>query len=68
MDAKVNQNNLFLVAEQGLEKYENNLIVIINPKMKVEAWKWLTEECGQWDVCQENEHMTSVDPEKCQGK
>ena len=35
--------------------------------MKVEAWKWLTEECGKWDACQDKKCVTSVDPEKCQG-
>ena len=68
MDAKVKENKLFLAAEQGSGKYENDVTVILNPKMKVEAWKWLTEEYGQWDVYQENEHKTSVDLEKCQGK
>ena len=27
----------------------------------------MTEEYGQWDVYQDKEFMTSVDPEKCQG-
>ena len=44
MDVKINQNNLFLSAEKGLGKFENNVVVIINLKMKVEAWKQLTEE------------------------
>ena len=67
MDAKVKDNKLFLAAEQGSGKYENDVTVMINPKTKVEVWKWLAEEHGQWDACQENKHVTSVDPEKCQG-
>ena len=37
MKTKINQNNLFLVAEQELGKVENDAMVIINRKMKVKA-------------------------------
>ena len=35
--------------------------------MRVEAWKQLTEEYGQWNMYQDKEFMTSVDTEKYQG-
>jgi len=67
MDEKINGHNLFLAAEQGSGKFENDVTVIINPRMKVEAWKWLSEEYGKWEVYQDKEMMTSVDPDKCKG-
>ena len=44
---KRNQNNLFLAAEQGSGKFEIDVIVIINLKMKVEVWNRITEEYSQ---------------------
>ena len=38
---------LFLATEQGPGKFENNVIVIINLKMKVEVWNRITEEYSQ---------------------
>ena len=67
MDEKSNGHNLFLAAEQGSGKFENDVTVIINPRVKVEAWKWLSEEYGKWEVYQDREMMTSVDPDKCKG-
>ena len=43
------------------------MTVIINPKIKVEVQKQLTEEYGQWDIYQDKEFITLVDPEKFQG-
>jgi len=67
MDETSNGHNLFLAAEQGSGKFENDVTVIINPRVKVEAWKWLSEEYGKWEVYQDREMMTSVDPDKCKG-
>ena len=64
IDAKINEHNLFLAAEQGAGKYQNNVTVVINPKIKENSRKWLVEEYLKLKFSTEIQLITSVDPEK----
>ena len=35
---------LFLAAKQGMSKAKNDVLVVINPKVKSKALRWLIEE------------------------
>ena len=41
---QANEVKLFLAAEQGMGKAENDVLVVINPKVKSKALRWLIEE------------------------
>ena len=47
MNTEKNEHNLFLAAEKGAGKFKNDVTVIMNPKTKKIAKKWLAEECLQ---------------------
>lgn len=66
MNAKQNEHNLFLAAEKGEGKFENDATVVINPKTKDRARKWLMEEYLMLIFQEEEDTMltTSVDPEE----
>ena len=47
MDAKHDACNLFLAVEKGAGKFKDDVTIIINPKNKKEARKWLAEDYMQ---------------------
>ena len=42
---EVNYNNclLFLAAEQGAGRYENDMHIVVNPRVKVKAKQWILD-------------------------
>ena len=45
MKAKIDNNPLFLAAEQGAGKFSNSVNVVINPKTKAQSKRWLSHDC-----------------------
>ena len=44
MEAKNNNNPLFLAVEQGARKYRNNVNIVVNPQTRFKSRNWLSEE------------------------
>ena len=66
LNQKEQGQKLFMAAEQYSTKYRNNAKVILNPKIKNKARKWIADACPQAIFKQPNENKTSVDAEQCQ--
>ena len=64
INAKKNEHNLFLAVEKGAGKFENDVTVMMNPKTKEIARKWLVEEYLQQKFQEEKMLKTSIDPEE----
>ena len=55
---------LFLAVEQEAGKYENNVMVIINPRTSRKSKQWLVNEYPKLNFCKQKKHKTSVNEEK----
>ena len=64
LDAKYNDQLLFLAAEPGSGGYGNNLQVVLNPSMKCKAREWLVEVCPTILFTFANDNKTSVNAEE----
>jgi len=53
---------LFLAAEQGDGRHQNDVIVIVNPKIQHQAKRWLVENFMNLDFVVERQRSTTVDP------
>jgi len=62
MTVKKGGNFLFLAAEQGDGKFENRVIVVLNPKTQQQAKRWIVDEYMEMIFKQQRELKTSVDP------
>jgi len=60
MSLKDGENNLFIAAEQGVGKYENNVTVILNPRTSKKAKQWLVNEYHKLNFKESRERQTSV--------
>ena len=59
-----NNINLFLAAEQGTGKGKENVLIVINPKAKSKAIKWLMEDYPAVIFKEGNEISTSINVEQ----
>ena len=67
MGLKVNNDQLFLAAEQGSGKFEDNVTVVINPRTASQSRKWLAIDSKEINFRQEDKVMeTSVNAEEFQ--
>ena len=64
MDAKINEDNLFLAVEQGAKRFENNVNIVINSKMKLKLRKQLVEKYPKLIFKNKRHLETSVDSEE----
>jgi len=55
---------LFIAAEQGVGKYENNVTVILNPKMIKKAKQWLANEYQKLNFEETKERKSLVNEEQ----
>ena len=55
---------LFIAAEQGVGKYENNVTVILNPKMIKKAKQWLANKYQKLNFEETKERKLSVNEEQ----
>ena len=60
LNAKINNKPIFIGVEQGTGKYAMHVYVMFEPKMKVEAHKWLHNTYNKYVL----NRTTSVPPIK----
>ena len=64
MSLKDRNEHLFLAVEQGVGKYENNVMVIINLRTSQKSKQWLVNEYPKLNFCKQKKRETLVNEEK----
>jgi len=62
MSSEKGSQRLFVAVEQGDGKHEKDVIVVVNPKMKQQAKRWIIDEYMNTKFVIERQRATSVDP------
>ena len=68
LEQKVNNSKLFIAVEQGAGKSSNNVQIMLNPKVKNIARKWIFDDHQKIEFNYESEFKTSIDTNECQQK
>ena len=66
LNQKVNDSKLFTAVEQGAGKAFQNVHIMLNPKVKNIAIKWIVNNYNKIEFKFESEHKTSIDVTKHQ--
>ena len=66
LNQKVNDRKLFNAVEQGAGKVLQNVHIMLNPKVKNIAIKWIVNNYNKIEFKFESEHKTSIDVTKHQ--
>ena len=64
MTLKEGEHKLFLAAEQGVGKYDNNVTVILNSKMIKKAKYWLVNDYPKLKFAETKERKSSVNEQQ----